>query len=178
MYYRAAQTKEQIAKAFLELLQEKTIGDITVSEVCEKARLNRTTFYKHYRSCGDIITELEEEQLAELRALLSEEDRPFPKVLTCVCRSIDAAREKKLVRNGTEISDRLRNGWIATAKEYGLQIWKSRLPKVDGFNAEISYEALLAGTLQAVLAMGDRVSSEKKAALILDMINAYIRSRS
>lgn len=44
-------------KAFLELLQEKDFEYITVKEICRRAGVNRSTFYLHYETIGDLLEE-------------------------------------------------------------------------------------------------------------------------
>lgn len=44
-------------QAFLELLEQKDFAYITVKEVCEKAGVNRSTFYLHYETVADLLTE-------------------------------------------------------------------------------------------------------------------------
>ncbi len=39
---------EKIEKAFVELLQNKELKEITVSEICQRCGLNRSTFYANY----------------------------------------------------------------------------------------------------------------------------------
>ena len=39
---------ERIEKVFVELLQTKELDEITVSDICKRAGLNRTTFYANY----------------------------------------------------------------------------------------------------------------------------------
>lgn len=48
MDIRAIKTEEIICKVFFELLQTMDFQKITVRMITEKARINRTTFYKHY----------------------------------------------------------------------------------------------------------------------------------
>lgn len=43
--------------AFLELLEKKDPEYITVKEICERAGVNRSTFYLHYETVSDLITE-------------------------------------------------------------------------------------------------------------------------
>ena len=50
-------TAEKMDKAFLELLQRKDFSFITVKEICEKAGVNRSTFYLHYETVGDLLEE-------------------------------------------------------------------------------------------------------------------------
>ena len=41
-------TRQMIRTALLNLLREKPLQHITVRELCEKASINRGTFYAHY----------------------------------------------------------------------------------------------------------------------------------
>ena len=43
--------------AFLELLEKKDMEYITVKEICEAAGVNRSTFYLHYETIGDLLAE-------------------------------------------------------------------------------------------------------------------------
>ncbi len=44
-------------KAFLELLGKKDFAYITVKEICELAGVNRSTFYLHYETMSDLLSE-------------------------------------------------------------------------------------------------------------------------
>lgn len=50
-------TAVKMDKAFLELLEKKDFEFITVKEICEKAEVNRSTFYLHYETVGDLLEE-------------------------------------------------------------------------------------------------------------------------
>lgn len=64
--------KESIAKIeeiFITLLQSKELGQISVSDLCKRAGLNRTTFYANYTdiyALADSIREKTEANLADL----------------------------------------------------------------------------------------------------------------
>ena len=45
---RVIKTKKMIYTALVELMKEKTFEEIKVSDICEKALINRSTFYAHY----------------------------------------------------------------------------------------------------------------------------------
>ena len=55
---RVRYTKNAIKEAFLSCLEEKPVNQITVKEICERAQLNRATFYAHYRDCYDLLGSL------------------------------------------------------------------------------------------------------------------------
>ena len=43
--------------ALISLLKKKSFDYITVSEICEEAGVNRSTFYLHYETIGDLLVE-------------------------------------------------------------------------------------------------------------------------
>ena len=43
--------------ALIALLKKKPFDYITVSEICEEAGVNRSTFYLHYETIGDLLAE-------------------------------------------------------------------------------------------------------------------------
>lgn len=45
---RKKESLERIEKVFIELLQTKALNEISVSDICKRAELNRTTFYANY----------------------------------------------------------------------------------------------------------------------------------
>ena len=44
-------------EAFLTLLAKKDFEYITVKEICEVAGVNRSTFYLHYETMSDLLSE-------------------------------------------------------------------------------------------------------------------------
>lgn len=52
-------TKSRFQQAVVELLEEKSIGAVSVKELCDRAGLNRGTFYLHYSEPMDVLHELE-----------------------------------------------------------------------------------------------------------------------
>lgn len=58
---RVEYTKMVLRRALLNLLAEKPLNDISVTELCTKADVNRATFYAHYESTYSLLTEIQEE---------------------------------------------------------------------------------------------------------------------
>ena len=46
-------TAKNMDKALISLLEEKSFEYITVSEICKRAEVNRSTFYLHYENTVD-----------------------------------------------------------------------------------------------------------------------------
>ncbi len=63
---RTDRSKAALKQAFLELFQGKEPEEITVVELCQKAGLNRSTFYAHYEYMDMLIREVLWESVAEV----------------------------------------------------------------------------------------------------------------
>lgn len=50
---------EKIETAFLSLLNNKKYENITISDICQTAGINRSTFYAHYNDINDLIIKIE-----------------------------------------------------------------------------------------------------------------------
>ena len=57
---RITLTKQLLKNALIELLKEKDIYRISIRELCERANVNRSTFYKYYGSQFDLLAEMED----------------------------------------------------------------------------------------------------------------------
>lgn len=47
--------REQLTQALIQLLQEKNIEDISISELTQRAQVGRASFYRNYQSLSDIL---------------------------------------------------------------------------------------------------------------------------
>lgn len=56
---RFQETEQKILEIFSELLSEKEVSQITVREICEKAGINRSSFYLHFQDVYDLLEKLE-----------------------------------------------------------------------------------------------------------------------
>ena len=50
-------TAVKMNMALIEILKTKPFEFITVSEICKKAEVNRSTFYLHYENTKDLLEE-------------------------------------------------------------------------------------------------------------------------
>ena len=53
-------TKMLLQESLIELMNHKTISQITIKEICENAELNRSTFYLHYNDQYQLLEEIEQ----------------------------------------------------------------------------------------------------------------------
>jgi AcrR family transcriptional regulator len=67
-------TRKVLADSLVELMKDRPFTKITIKELCEKADINRTTFYAHYRDQYELLLQIEEETLAYFEDLLNKYD--------------------------------------------------------------------------------------------------------
>ena len=76
---RRKESQAKIEKIFLQLIQRKNISEISVSTICEKAGLNRSTFYANYIDVYDLVEKVKNrmaEEFAEFQTSNHSEQNP------------------------------------------------------------------------------------------------------
>lgn len=68
---RVRYTKMALKESFIRLLTKKDISQITIKEICEKADINRATFYAHYNDQYDLLRKIENELFDNVASYLS-----------------------------------------------------------------------------------------------------------
>ncbi len=67
-------TKTLLTDALLKMLQEQPMHAISIQDLCEKAGINRTTFYHHYGSQYDLLNDIANRFLSRIADHLAEAD--------------------------------------------------------------------------------------------------------
>lgn len=65
-YKSAIRSRRLIRQAFLELIQEKEVEKITVTDIITRADINRGTFYAHYQDIRDLLEQIGNEIIAKV----------------------------------------------------------------------------------------------------------------
>lgn len=76
---RKRDSQEKIEKTFLQLIQKKNITEISVSTICEIAKLNRSTFYANYIDVYDLVEKVKNrmaEEFAEFQFSNNSQQNP------------------------------------------------------------------------------------------------------
>lgn len=69
-YKSARRSRLLIRKALVELMQDKDLNKITITDVVRLADINRGTFYAHYKDVYAVVEQIENELMAKLDELL------------------------------------------------------------------------------------------------------------
>ncbi|MBB5182624.1 TetR/AcrR family transcriptional regulator [Catenisphaera adipataccumulans] len=175
---RVQKTIESIKEAFHDLILEKDYEKITVKELCERARINKKTFYTYYETLDDLLLETQSSIAAEYQNrikglslkdmnqlvreffLFSEEQGPFYEKITCG-GSYAGIRQKMIekVMSGSDTYAELRN-----VPEYEKEIIKT-------FTADS-----LLGSYRQWIASGKKLSVERIISLTAELITGGIRN--
>lgn len=92
---RIQKTKANLQRSLLCLMQEKPLSEITVTDLCKNARINRNTFYAHYKNLKELLTEMQEHLLRQYCASM---DRAFEAedgdmMIIGVCETVGCNRD-------------------------------------------------------------------------------------
>lgn len=76
-------TAVRMDSAFLDLLEQTDFEYITVKAICEKAGVNRSTFYLHYDTVADLLAESVEYMNGQFSAYMGNENTMLPRIQDC-----------------------------------------------------------------------------------------------
>ncbi|WP_143315006.1 TetR/AcrR family transcriptional regulator [Clostridium sp. HBUAS56017] len=71
-YKSAIRSRRLIRQAFVDLMQEKNLEKITVTDIVTRAYINRGTFYAHYQDTRAVIEQIENDIIEKLLEFLGE----------------------------------------------------------------------------------------------------------
>ncbi|MBQ6489711.1 MAG: TetR/AcrR family transcriptional regulator [Solobacterium sp.] len=172
---RVRRTKQLLAEALTEMLTETSIHDVSIVELCEKAGINRTTFYYHYGNQYDLLEEISDTFLDEVsQRLASAEPYDRESVLEKVTMVFSFMEER------IQLSRLLMNNMIDPDFVYRI-LSLPEIPDLLGvyYNAELEPDLQYASDtftvfgsyrlLQLWINDDHRKSAAEEAAMVLDL---------
>ena len=63
---RQEKTKQAILQALIKLINQKGLDQVSVSDLCQQANINRSTFYLHYKNIDDLLLSVEADFIREI----------------------------------------------------------------------------------------------------------------
>lgn len=89
---RTRLTKKMLKDALIDILQTSNFQSLTITEICNKAEINRTTFYKYYSNERSLYDEIESDFLNMLRSNLENtNERSLEMLLTHIAENAKVA---------------------------------------------------------------------------------------
>lgn len=93
---RVNYTRNTLRRALFNLLQVKELSQISITELCRTADVNRNSFYRHYAIPLDILLEVEEELFEKLSSVLAESNN-MDEVILLSCQLLEKDKEMSKV---------------------------------------------------------------------------------
>lgn len=181
-------TAKRIDEAFLELLAVKDFEYITVKEICGTAVVNRSTFYLHYETIADLLSECVEYINGQFIEYMQKDSEMFvEKIEKCSLEELYLLTPEYLIPYLNYIRDNKKLFLTATQNAAVLQLENtySRMfrhifaPIMDRFNIpEHDRHYILAFYIKGIMAViGEwlKCNCEDPVEYIADIIRKYAR---
>ena len=137
---RIIKTKKILFETLLKLMKHKNFDKIKISDICEEALINRSTFYAHYQDKYELLDDLVEDLKVSLLNDLGDNNNTSPKeyIMKLLSILIDKKKKKKDIYSAILLHNR--NGFLidflidVTERESAIRlknnedIVKSQLP--------------------------------------------------
>lgn len=91
---RIVKSKDSLMTALVNLLLQKNLEDLTISEICQEADVNRNTFYSHYTSVRELFEEMKGKYMESLLASSKVFDEPNDSISKSLINILDKMKEE------------------------------------------------------------------------------------
>lgn len=143
-------TAIRMDKAFLELLEKKDFAFITVKEICESAGVNRSTFYLHYETIEDLLSESTEFIYKQFVTHMNEELSEFiSKIDTCPLDELYL------------ITPNYMTPYLEYVKEH-RRLFRTVTEKADTFRLDLTYTKMFYHIFEPILKRFGVPESDRK----------------
>ncbi len=149
---RIRYTQSVLKQVLLSFLKEKPINKITVKEVCERAGLNRATFYAHYSDCFALLESIEEDLLEAFQQSLKLVDSfDVTALIEAIYTMIERQQEACRVLIFQNVCPNVLRRMISLARGESIAYWKRHLHRVTEAELEMLYTHLSNGLMHVVV---------------------------
>lgn len=131
-------TARRMDDALVSLLSEKELAYITVKEICDRAGVNRSTFYLHYETIADLLAETVAMIQEQFRLSVPEEDGGALAIETVPLQELFFITDRWLIPYLESIQENKR-------------IYKAIHAQMGTFGAEHAYRRFFQGLFSPIL---------------------------
>lgn len=130
---RAQFTERVIRETYLEMLAEMPAGKISVTSLCKRADINRSTFYLHYQDCAQLLetlgAELADRICVRIADMFAGNNAMHLGMVAMMNPAFfeNADDRNVFLSEGSHCAERI----IARAKETTLESWRRRSKLTD-----------------------------------------------
>ena len=174
---RVRYTKMRIKEAFCDCLKEKPVTKITVTEICERAEINRATFYTHYLDPFDLLDRLEEECLQSIDRMIDEKKDAGESMFLTILRGVQQPQGMAALLASPNGDPGFTTKITALYRERYVPDFKKRLPNLSDREQEQAFR-FLAGGCGSLIAQwiedGMQIPAEEMARNMQTLCRRYL----
>ena len=142
---RVRYTRMVIEKCFLELLRNKPVAKITVSELCAMAQINRGTFYKHYQDIPQLLEKLEEDLFDQIREMFRDQAENMERMLMDMMNYTRREGERFMALGSDNGDPNLMMKTFLLGYEYAYPLLSRNLPQLPEAQRQMLFRFMSQG---------------------------------
>ena len=169
---RTEMTRLLFRTALVELMQKKSFSKISITEICEQADLNRTTFYLHYSDQQALLKDVVQDVLERTEKYLrgNGKHKNMAEFLTDYLEYIRTNAQNFHTLMCGDISSEARAVLIEGLLKDMKEEWPNYGPPMEN---DYTYTFIMQGSMHVIIRWIERgfdLSSKELAALILQLV--------
>ncbi|MCD8156054.1 MAG: TetR/AcrR family transcriptional regulator [Clostridiales bacterium] len=139
---RTKYTKSVIRQALFDLMADRPINKITVTDICKAADINRSTFYSYYEDVYALLTSIQNELFENVVISLNRDDW-YEDLLDLV----DANKDLCQILIGPHGDSSFIRQLIYLGYENSMKMWKKMYPSASEELCDYTYAYMSAGVI-------------------------------
>ena len=150
---RIKYTKKIIKENFLNLLEKKDITKITVKELCEISDINRGTFYRYYVDIYDLLKNIEQEFIDEVKnssSIVKIEDHSIYSFTKEILSIFENNKKLVMILFNNDRNTLFLNEVLEVVYDKCFNRWKSFHPEIDEDELENAVVFIFNGALGVI----------------------------
>lgn len=167
---RVTMTKRLLKDALIELLRQQSIYQISIRELCQRADVNRTTFYKYYGSQFDLLSDIENDIIDFVDSTVAKNEDSPEHIIESLCAFLEANLEFSRLIITNNIDSAFPQKLLSSEVIRGI-VYKNYAQR-DETEREYLYDFITGGAFRVLciwLNKAEREPPEKLARLIVQM---------
>lgn len=174
---RSRYTTRIIRECFFELLKDTPLNKITVKRLCEKAEINRSTFYRYYNDAFDLMRHIEDDLMASFEEYAKEiRNDSIEEAIEIMVNSVKSNKELYLILTSENADKSFINKMVLSSFEVFKEGFAKRYPKTKPIYHEWLYYFISHGCISVITHWIDNGMKEnsKEITAFISSINQKI----
>lgn len=179
---RSRYSLQAIRSALFQLLEEKDLKSITVTDICKSADVNRGTFYKYYADVSDLFSQIELSIVENVCEIIRKNCMENFSIEKIVANILDLTAENQdftlmLAKNPTETQ--YMRKIIQTFRPQFIEMIHLHIPGLTEEMSDICFDLIAGGVVMLLMRWITKeitLSPEQMKILLVRYINSVLRT--